>query len=54
MSERRGVQVAAVRAEVHAGERDFLEPAAATRATSRTTSSIGTLRPAPRVVGMMQ
>ena len=31
-----------------------LKPAAAIRATSRTTSSIGRLRPAPRVVGMMQ
>ena len=31
-----------------------LNPDAAIRTTSRTTSSIGTLRPAPRVVGMMQ
>ena len=49
-----GVEVAAVRAEVHAGQRDFLEAAAATRSTSRSTSSTGTLRGAPRVVGMMQ
>ena len=31
-----------------------LKPAAATRSTSRSTSSTGTLRGAPRVVGMMQ
>ena len=54
-SDEDGVEIAAVRTEVHAGQRDLLEPgAAATRATSRTSASIGRLLPAPRVVGMMQ
>ena len=39
---------------MYAGEHDLLEPGAATRSTSRTTSVDGILRDAPRVVGMMQ
>ena len=47
-------QVASERSKVHAGQRDLLESRGGDAPTSRTTSAIGRLRPAPRVDGMMQ
>ena len=54
-SDERGVEIAAVRAEVNAGQRDLLEAGGGDRApTSRRTSASGTLLGCPRVDGMMQ
>jgi len=46
-----GSEIAAVRAEMDGGQRDFFEARGDHRWTSRNTSAAGTLRGAPRVDG---